>query len=346
MARGELHRRGDHLRAHPEDGLDNDGGSDLSNLFVAGDERANEQIGLIAMHTLFVREHNRLADILASHNPSLSGDEIYQLARKIVGAQVQAITFNEFLPLLLGPGAIGPYSGYDSSVDPTITNEFSAAAYRMGHTLLSSSLLLLNADGEADQISLARAFFNPSFVEEHGISPILRGLSAQPAQEVDTLVIDEARNMLLKEPQGRMFDLAALNIQRGRDHGVGDYNTVRGAYGLSAAESFADITSDPAVQQALMLAYGNVDDLDLWVAALAEDHLPESMVGETLQVVISDQFRRLRDGDRFWFENDPFFMANPELLDQIRGIALANVIRCNTYLEDDIQDNAFIVKKS
>ena len=328
-----------------EDGLDNDGGSDLTNLFVAGDERANEQIGLIAMHTLFVREHNRLADILASRSPSLSGNEIYWLARKIVGAQVQRITFNEFLPLLLGPDAIGPYSGYDSSVDPTITNEFSAAAYRMGHTLLSSSLLLLNADGETDQISLARAFFNPSFVEEHGISPILRGLSAQPAQEVDTLVIDEARNMLLKAPQGRRLDLAALNIQRGRDHGVGDYNTVRGAYGLSAVEGFADITSDPAAQQALMLAYGNVDDLDLWVAALAEDHLPGASVGETLQTIISDQFRRLRDGDRFWFENDPFFLANPELLNQVRGIALANVIRCNTYLEDEIQDNAFIVRE-
>ena len=294
-----------------EDGLDNDGGSDLASLFVAGDERANEQIGLIAMHTLFVREHNRLADITADLDPSLTGDEIYQLARKIVGAQIQAITFNEFLPMLLGPDAIDPYSGYDPTADPTIASEFSAAAYRVGHTLLSPDLLLLNADGDRTRISLARAFFNPSHVEEHGISAILLGFASQSAQEVDTLVISEVRNMLLRGPEGPMFDLAALNIQRGRDHGVGDYNAVRRAFGLSPAESFADISSDPDVQQTLLEAYGDVGDLDLWVAALAEDHLPDSMVGSTLQAVISDQFRRLRDGDRFWFDNDPFFLTDP-----------------------------------
>ena len=215
----------------------------------------------------------------------------------------------------------------------------------MGHTLLSPNLLLLSANGERTHISLARAFFNPSHVEEHGISAILLGFASQPAQEVDSLVISEVRNMLLRGPEGPMFDLAALNIQRGRDHGVGDLNTVRRAFGLSPAKSFADISSDPDVQQSLLEAYGEVDDLDLWTAALAEDHVPGASVGETLQTIISDQFRRLRDGDRFWFENDPFFLANPELLNQVRAIALANVIRCNTHLEDEIQDNAFIVRK-
>ena len=298
------------------------------------------------MHTLFVREHNRLADLIASLHSDLSGDEIYQLARKLVGAQIQAITFNEFLPLLLGPDAIGPYSGYDPAVNPSIASEFSAAAYRVGHTLLSPNLLLVDADGETDQISLARAFFNPAAVEDLGISTILLGLASQPAQEVDSLVIDEIRNMLIRGPGGPVFDLAALNIQRGRDHGVGDYNTVRLAFGLSAVESFADISSDPAVQQALMEAYGSVDDLDLWVAALAEDHVAGASVGETLQTIISNQFARLRAGDRFWFERDPFFSANPGLLEEVSSITLANVIRCNTYLESEIQDNAFIVKES
>ena len=326
-----------------EQRLANDGGRDLERLFVAGDVRANEQIGLIAMHTLFVREHNRLAGIIASQDPDLSGDEIYQLARKIVGAQNQAVTFNEFLPVLLGPNAIGPYTGYDPSVDPAISSEFSAAAFRVGHTMLSSNLLLIDADGQRDEIGLARSFFNPSFVVRHGISAILRGLATQPAQEVDPLVVDEVRNMLRQEPNGPVFDLAALNIQRGRDHGVGDYNTVRRAYGLAPVESGADISSDPSVQQSLMSAYGNIDDLDLWVAALAEDHVSGAMVGETLRVIISDQFRRLRDGDRFWFENDPYFLANPALLDEVRNTTLADIIRRNTPIQDEIQDNAFIV---
>lgn len=326
-----------------ERGLENDGGRDLVSLFVAGDVRANEHTGLIAMHTLFVREHNRLADIIAGQDPDLSGDEIYQLARKIVGAQNQAITFNEFLPVLLGPDAIGPYTGYDPSVDPAISSEFSAAAFRVGHTMLSPNLLLVGADGQQDQMSLSRSFFNASFVVEHGISAILRGLAAQLAQQVDLLVVDEARNMLVREPDGPVFDLAALNIQRGRDHGVGDYNTVRLAYDLAPVESFADISSDRRVQRTLMRAYDGVHDLDLWTAALAEDHVPGAMVGETLQAIISDQFLRLRDGDRFWFENDPYFLANPGLLDEVRSITLADIIRRNTPIGDEIQDDLFIV---
>ena len=326
--------------------LENEGGNDLANLFVAGDLRVNEQIGLIAMHTLFVREHNRLAGIIAKQDLTLSGNDIYQLSRKMVAAQIQAITFNEFLPLLLGSGAIGPYSGYDPIVNPSIASEFSAAAYRVGHNLLSPNLLLIAADGKQDRISLARAFFNPSLIGDRGISAILRGFASQSAQDVDSRVINEVRNMLARGPNGPVFDLVALNIQRGRDHGVGDLNSVRRAYDLPSVESFADISSDSGVQRALYSAYGDVHDLDLWASAMAEDHQPGALVGETLQTIISDQFRRLRDGDRFWFENDPYFQANSELLDQIRHTTLANVIRCNTPIESDIQDNVFIVNEN
>ena len=326
-----------------EQGLDNEGGAHRPTLFVAGDVRVNEQIGLTAMHTLFVREHNRLAGIIATQNPDLSGNEIYELARKIVGAQIQNITFSEFLPLLLGPDAIDAYSGYDADVDATIASEFSAAAYRVGHTLLSPSLNLLDDDGESEKISLASSFFSPSFYNSHDIAEVLRGFAAQQAQDVDSLVINEVRNFLQREPHGIAFDLVSLNIQRGRDHGVGDYNTVRSAYGLTEVTGFADISSDADVQQALEDAYGDVDDLDLWPAALAEDHVSAAAVGETLQAIISDQFRRLRDGDRFWFENDAYFAANPDLSDEIRSTTLADIIRRNTSVGDELSDSAFVV---
>ena len=326
-----------------EQGLDNEGGAHRPTLFVAGDVRVNEQIGLTAMHTLFVREHNRLAGIIATQNPDLSGNEIYKLARKIVGAQIQNITVSEFLPLLLGPDAIDAYSGYDADVDATIASEFSAAAYRVGHTLLSPSLNLLDDDGESEKISLASSFFSPSFYNSHDIAEVLRGFAAQQAQDVDSLVINEVRNFLQREPHGIAFDLVSLNIQRGRDHGVGDYNTVRSAYGLTEVTGFADISSDADVQQALEDAYGDVDDLDLWPAALAEDHVSAAAVGETLQAIISDQFRRLRDGDRFWFENDAYFAANPDLSDEIRSTTLADIIRRNTSVGDELSDSAFVV---
>jgi len=325
-----------------QQGLENEGGSHRPDLFVAGDLRANKQIGLISMHTLFVREHNRLAGELTDLDPGLGGEDIYQIARKIVGAQIQAITYNEFLPRLLGSDALGPYTGYDPTVDPTIASEFSAAAYRVGHTLLSPELLLVDKEGRESRVSLAESFFTPAFIRDNGISMVLRGLVAQKAQEVDSKIIDEVRNFLLRGPTGPLFDLASLNIQRGRDHGLADFNTVRQAYGLDPVESFTNISSDTDVQDALRFVYGGVSDMDLWVAALAEDHVPGASVGETLQVIIGDQFRRLRDGDRFWFENDPYFVARPALMEQLRSVTLADIIRRNTPIDDEISDNVFI----
>ena len=92
--------------------------------FLAGDVRANEQVGLTAMHTLFVREHNHWASEIRAADTALSGDEIFERARAIVGAEMQAITYNEFLPLLLGPAAIPPYPGYIASVNPGIGKGF------------------------------------------------------------------------------------------------------------------------------------------------------------------------------------------------------------------------------
>ncbi len=324
-----------------EAGLDNEGGSDRTDLFLAGDIRANEQVGLTALHTLFVREHNRLAETIASQDPDLSGHEIFELARKIVGAQMQVITYSEFLPLLLGRGAIGPYGGYDPRVDPTIANEFSTAAYRFGHTMLSPSLLRVDSLGAEQPLSLRDAFFNPSLISEQGISGLLRGLARQAAQKVDAKLVDEVRNLLFGAPGGPVRDLAALNIQRGRDHGLPSYNVIRSAYGLPPAESFADVTSDPAVQEALGLAYAGIEDLDIWTGGLAEDHVAGAMVGETFHTIIADQFLRLRDGDRYWFENDPYFLSNEELMAEVRATTLADIIRRNTQVGDEIPDNVF-----
>ena len=326
-----------------EDGISNDGGNRrrAQDLFLAGDIRANEQVGLTSLHTLFVREHNRLADVIAAENPDLNGNEIFELARKIVGAQMQVVTYNEFLPLLLGPGAIGPYEGYDSEVDPTISNEFATAAYRFGHTMLSPSLLQIDSASAEREVSLAQAFFNPSLVAREGISSFLRGLAGQQAQEVDLLLVDEVRNLLFGAPGGPGRDLAALNIQRGRDHGLPDYNTARRASGLPPAGTFADVSSDPDTQDALSRAYGDVQYLDLWTGSLAEDHVPGAMIGETPRTVIAEQFRRLRDGDRYWYENDPYFLANPSLLADVRTTTLADIIRRNTSIGNELPDNVF-----
>lgn len=315
-------------------------------LFISGDVRANEHIGLTAMHTLFVREHNRLAEIIAKRDPSLSGEETYQKARKIVGAQMQVITYNEFLPVLLGPNVVESSSpGYDSSIDAGVANIFSTAAYRFGHSMLSSSILILrlNAQGdemEEEHLPLREVFFSPQKFVETGLEPILRGFAAQVCQKVDVFFVDDIRNFLFGAPGVGGFDLAALNIQRGRDHGLPSYNQVRRELGgLEPKTDFSEVTKSSELQSKLANVYENINNMGAFIGGLAEDPVPGSMLGELFHTIVAMQFEALRDGDRFWYEHS----LSQDELREVEGTKLADIIRRNTDVGSEISDNVFIV---
>ena len=322
-------------------GLPNAATGDPASFFLAGDFRANEQVGLTAMHTLFVREHNFWAGRVHAVLPELDGDAIYEYARAIVAAEMQAITYNEFLPVLLGPDALSPYRGYRPEVDPGISNLFATAAYRFGHTMLSPQLLRLDADGEeiaAGHLSLADGFFNPSAITEYGIEPLLRGLARQQAQEIDNQLVDEVRNFLFGPPGAGGFDLASLNIQRGREHGLPGFNRVRRDLGLRPYRGFEEISDDPEVVARLRNAYPRVGAIDAWVGGLAEDPARGALVGPTWRRVLADQFERLRDGDRFWYQSYlPDF-----LVDIVEDQTLARIVRRNTSIGRELADDPFL----
>jgi hypothetical protein len=322
-------------------GLPNAPSSDPS-FFLAGDIRANEQVALTAMHTLFVREHNHWADLLGRLGVE-DGDTIYELARALVAAEMQAVTYREFLPVLLGQRALRPYRGYRSDVDPSIANVFGAAAYRFGHSMLSPRLLRLEADGSsipAGPLALAQAFFDPAELPATGLEPYLRGLGAQVAQEVDALVVDDVRNFLFGPPGAGGFDLLALNVQRGRDHGIGTYNEVRVLVGRMPVSTFAGISMDPDVQAGLARTYAHVNQVDAWVGMLCEEHERGAMVGKTLRRVLADQFERLRDGDRFWYEA----YLPRGLVRFVERQTLARIIRRNTGVGRELQENVFVAR--
>lgn len=323
-------------------GLPNAGGANPS-LFLAGDVRANEQIGLLSMHTLFVREHNRKARRIRKNQPWLSGDRIYEKARRHVTALIQVITYQEYLPVLLGKDALAPYAGYRNDVDARISNVFSSALYRYGHSALSPMLLRVDADGSeinAGHLPLRDAFFAPQrLIDEGGIEPILRGLASQRCQEIDPYVVDDVRNFLFGAPGRGGFDLASLNIQRGRDHGLPSYNAARTELGLERVLAFSDITDDPEMQVRLAEVYDNVDDIDLWVGGLAETSRPGSMVGELIYTVLKEQFEALRDADRYWYRR----VMTPKQARNIERTRLSDVIRRNTSIGDEIPDDVFHV---
>ena len=311
--------------------------------YKSGDVRVNENAGLTSMHTLWAREHNRVADNLAEKHPEWSDEKLYQESRKWVVAEMQAVTANEFWPSLLGGEGLGEYQGYDSTVDPQISNSFATAAYRLGHTMLSPSILRLDEQGNEiaeGNLQLRDAFFQPERVAEAGVDPILRGLSTQTAQGVDPLLVDDVRNFLFGAPGSGGLDLASLNLQRGRDHGLPGYNDMREGLGLSRIESFDDPIFQDGIGEKLASVYDSPDDMDLWIAGLAEKSEGDSLVGSTFTSILKDQFERLRSGDRFWYENQ--FSA--EDIGELNNTKLSDIIKRNTGVEN-IQDNVMLAPK-
>jgi len=330
------------------DGTQDNAGGPGTTLFVAGDVRANEHVALTAMHTIFVREHNKIVDEIEANNPSVfTGDQKYNKAKRILEGKIQFITYNEFLPILLGPNAITPWSSY-TGVDPRVANEFSTAAYRFGHTMLSTHLERSEVNGSPSPggpLPLLGAFFNPGFLTSIEVDRLMRGLAGNPAQAVDTLIIDDVRNFLFGPPGSGGFDLASLNIQRGRDHGIPSYNQARMDLGLSAKTSYLQITGENPINSpiadGLEQAYGtgNVDDVDLWSGGLAEPRVSGAIVGETFLAILTDQFQRSMDGDLYWYENR---YAEGDLTDMelmmIENSSLANIIMRNTGIQFINQD--------
>ncbi len=339
---GHLKTSADNLMMFNVNGLPNqpppDRGLDPGLFFLAGDERANENLALTTMQTLLVREHNFWADSIKSGDPTLNDDGIYERARAIVVGELQCITYRDFIPIFLGPNSLTPYTGYKSTVDPRVSLAFSTAGFRVGHTFLPPLLNRLNVKNKSlGDVTLDNALFQPQQITKFGIEPYLRGLARQIPQEVDVSIIDGVRNFFTGPGTG--FDLAALNIQRGRDHGIPSYNQVRIDYGLAPRASFAEVTSNLDFQARLASAYSSPDDIDLWVGCLAEDHVNGGLVGETMWTIFKEQFERTRDGDRFWYES----YLDATTLALVQQQTLGAMIKRNTPISSEMQDEVFHV---
>ena len=384
----------------------------------AGDVRANENIALTATHTLMAREHNRIVGLLPRNLP----DQLkFEIARRVVGAEEQYITYNEFLPAV---GVRLPrYRGYDPGVDPSISNEFAATGYRV-HSMIHGEFEIEAAvgrftadqlaafarqgivveqedDGVALDVPLSVAFGNPGLVQQIGLGPVLASLGAESQYANDEQMDNQLRSTLFEVPAPGtdprlctgadappscfrgVVDLGALDIERGRDHGMPSYNDMRRAYGLAPKTSFTAITgeatesfpSDPLINRAdpindpnildvialfdrggnrlvvgsdagnetavrevrrttvaarLKAIFGSVNRLDVFTGMLSEQHLAGSELGELQNAIWTDQFTRLRDGDRFFYLNDPAL----RIIEQRFGISyratLGELIQRNT----------------
>lgn len=306
--------------------------------FVSGDVRVTENPELTAITTMFVREHNYWVAQLHAANPTWNGDQLYGMAKAITTAEYQNVVYSEFLPALIGD-KVGKYLGYDPTVNSQVTQEFSTAAFRVGHSQVSDTQTKLDNDGKVTgRESLFQSFFNTPALNEigGGASALIRNFSSDPAQMTDVYAIGGLRNLLATDPD--KMDLIAIDIQRERDLGIGTLNDTRTALGLDRYTSFSQLTDDPAVRASMESVFGNIDAVDLFMGGLAENHVAGAVVGQTFQAIIGNQFEALRDGDRFFWQNQAFDEPTRKI---IAGITLGDIVERTTGTPVE-QQNVFL----
>jgi len=333
--------------------MENPTGLPPTSLFAAGDVRANENLELINITTLFVREHNYQAAQLKQQNPNWTDEQLYQGARQIVIGEIQHITFDHWLPVLT-TSFLPVYTGYKANINPSIYDEFAGAAFRL-HTLINDHVKFLDDNGQEllPTLTLAQNFFRPDLVNPTEYFGNLKYMSSDLSQQVDLKTVEGLRNNLVpgapivNNVHYGAHDLIAADIQRGRDQGLPTYNQARTALGLRAATTFAQITDDPELQAALQQIYGSPDNVELFVALMGEthkwansneEHSARTLLGETEAAIINKQFQSLRDGDRFFYKNS----APPELVSQIQNTTLTQIISRNGG-PTNLQPNVFLL---
>ncbi|KAG6441696.1 hypothetical protein O3G_MSEX002010 [Manduca sexta] len=305
--------------------------------YLTGDVRVNQTPTLAMLHTLLLREHNRVADILSNLNPLWSDEKLYQEARKIVIAEIQHITYQEWLPLNFGENYLRYYRispsnlysrDYSEDVNPGVINGFGAGAFRFLHSIVPDTIMACPSKSFDD---------------------IVRGIVAHHAAESDPFVTGEISNLLFKSHNRWGLDLIAMDIQRGRDHGLASYNDYREICGLRKARTFQDLAGEISQDRinALAQLYECVDDIDLAVGGAMERDVQGSILGHTFHCIVAEQFYRTRIGDRFFYDNGEMpHSFTPDQLREIKKTSMARLICDNTDGVYYVQKKAFEVEST
>lgn len=319
-----------------------------TNQLVAGDARAAQQPFLAAIQSVWLKEHNYQVEQLAQKyadklGTEITSDDLFNMARAVTEAEHQHVIYEEYLSAIIGDHAVKTsleFTGYDDGVNGGVRNLFTTVAFRFGHDQQSEEIQLRNADGSAagDPLNLAVSFLQTSsqLQSAGGLENVLRGLSGQKSQEVDGKLVPSLIDNVLNIP-GLNLNLGLLDNVRAADHGIGTLNQVRAQLGLAVYTSFAQLTSDAAVQAKLAEYYGHIDNVDPWIGGLLEKHVYGSQLGETFQAIVIEQFKATMAGDRYYFEER--LKDFPELIAEIKGITFAEIADRNTDTEHSHLDS-------
>uniref|UniRef100_A0A914CGT1 Peroxidase n=1 Tax=Acrobeloides nanus TaxID=290746 RepID=A0A914CGT1_9BILA len=302
--------------------------SSVKSCFLSGSEHINFLPTTAAIHILWIRQHNKIAQKLLTLNPKWTDKQLFQEARRIVIAQIQHITYNEWLPIVVGkeswmrynlnPLTTGYSNAYSMNIDASVLNSFAAIVGQFFYTMFDGHLAQYSSQGVRILDKPVNEYLNDpgSLFFSERVSGVLR-------------------DKLFKNNGNMGLDLPALILQTGRDHGIPSYTVWREKCGGGKITSFKELEDDiidsDQILPILARLFKSVTDVDLFILGLAEKPVRGALVGPTFGCILSLQFQKTKRGDRYWYEN-PFSPAafTEEQLGEIKKTTLAKIICDNS----------------
>ncbi|XP_072348918.1 dual oxidase 2 [Scyliorhinus torazame] len=336
------------------------GQTGLRGFYDFGNAAANESPFILAESVIWFRYHNALAFEFGAQNPLWSDEDIFQHARKWVIASLQSIVLYEWLPQHLAQN-LPPYSGYKKSVDPGISPEFQAAAIRFGASMVPPGIYMRNRKCDFRNISttnnkkspalrVCNNFWRrekPNLQSGADVEELIFGMASQIAEKEDNIIVEDLRDYMYGPLKFSRSDLMALTIHRGRDNGLPTFNTARRAFQLPPIRSWNEIKLSLKREKQELLdklaeQYGDISELELWPGGLLESN---GSLGDLFTEIMIEQFQRIRDGDRYWFENLQNGLFTTEEIANIRKITFFDVLgKALNTSQSEIQKDVFVWK--
>nr|XP_034351294.1 dual oxidase 2 isoform X2 [Arvicanthis niloticus] len=324
-------------------------------LYAFGAQRGNREPFLQALGLLWFRYHNLCARKLEQEHPDWGDEELFQHARKRVIATYQNIALYQWLPSFLQKTP-PEYSGYRPFMDPSISPEFVVAAEQFLSTMVPPGVYMRNStcyfrtfqkEGSVSSPALrvCNSYWmreNPNLKTAGDVDQLLLGMASQISELEDRIVIEDLRDYWPGPERFSRTDYVASSIQRGRDMGLPSYSQALLALGLEPPKNWSAINPkvEPQVLEATAALYNqDLSKLELLLGGLLESY---GDPGPLFSSIILDQFVRLRDGDRYWFENTRNGLFSKEEIAEIRNTTLRDVLVAVSNVDPSIlQPNVF-----
>ncbi|TSM52321.1 Dual oxidase 2 [Bagarius yarrelli] len=304
-------------------------------LYEFGNAWANENIFTVAEAIVWFRYHNYLATQLHKEHPWWSDEKLFQNARKRVIATFQ------------------------KSVDPGVSPEFQIVTTSYDLTLLPPGVYMrnrtchyrkvVNNDGSTSPaLRMCNSFWsrdNPNFKSGQDMDELIMGMASQIAEREDNIIVEDMQDYMYGSLRFSRTDAVAEAIQRGRDFGLNGYNRVRKALNLPPVKTWGEINpslnkTNPELFMELSKLYGyDINRLELFVGALLEIN---NGPGPVLSSIVLEQFERIRNADRFWFENQQNGLFTEEEIQAIQNTRYYDILLKTTSAKTaELQEDVF-----